>query len=119
MQTLVAPRLNTRTQHQRGPGVSADFPVQQIFSTHHARTTRAVRVADDGITLVRMPDDTFIRYVWLSFTLPGTNEVIRALGEIQGSSGELGYTRIRFKHIFPDHRTRLLRFLDAHRQTLH
>ena len=66
-----------------------------------------------------MPDDGTHRYLWLSFTLPGSNEEIRALGEYHRSCERSGQTHVRFKHLFPDYRAKLLRFLDAHAELVH
>jgi len=49
------------------------------------------------------------RFMWLEFNLPGTGDRIRALGEITDRQ-PFGVT-VRFKHLFPDQRTKLAGFL--------
>jgi hypothetical protein len=53
------------------------------------------------------------RYVWLDLGLDD-GEPLRALGEILPDSTATGQALdIRFKHLFPDHRRRLLQVLTA------
>ena len=98
-------------RHTAPEGFKVNFPVEQIFGAAHSRFTGALRISEDGVVVESMPDDSFNRYRWLSFDLPGTNIRIKALGEFAGSSDTEGETHLKFKHIWPDARKELNRFL--------
>ena len=88
------------------------FVVDQIFSGPKRIQATAVALTADEITL-QGPMDTHndeTRYVWLEFGLGGDARRIRVLGEIV----DLGPNSrtVRFEHIFPAHRQRLLDYLD-------
>jgi hypothetical protein len=108
-----APTIHKR--HVEAANLSVDFPVQQCFSADHTRVTRATSLSEYGITLERMPDDGFVRHLWLRFTLPGTSGEIPALVELLRSSVTDRETRMRFVHLYPADRRRLVQFLDVHR----
>ena len=98
-------------RHTAPEGFKVNFPVEQIFGTAHSRFTGARRISEDGVVVESMPDDGHNQYRWLSFSLPGTNIRIKALGEFAGSSDAEGETHLKFKHIWPDARRELNRFL--------
>lgn len=96
--------------------VAASFKVEQVWSSTEARTTQAVRVGPEAIWLSRMPGDDRKRFLWLEFTLPGTNQRIRALGEVlPAPDATVRWTCVRFKHLFPDQQRVVERFVSAHR----
>lgn len=96
--------------------VAASFKVEQVWSPTETRSTQAVRVGPDAIWLTRMPGDDRKRFLWLEFTLPGSNERVRALGEVLAAPEPgVRWTCVRFKHLFPDHQCAVQRFVSAHR----
>ena len=101
-------------RHAFEEAVPVGFPVQQTYGPQHARITRALQISMTEITLERMPDDGHNRFMWLDFTLPGSSEEIKALGEFEFSDELSGETTIRFKHLFPDVREKLERYLQVH-----
>jgi len=105
-------------RHTAPEGFAVNFPVEQIFGEAHSRFTGARRISEDGVVVESMPDDGHSQYRWLSFKLPGTNISIKALGEFAGSSLEEGETHLKFKHIWPDARRELNRFLASNVSTV-
>ena len=101
-------------RHTTPEGLEAVFPVEQQFRKDHSRVTGAVRISEEGVVVEAMPDDMESRYRWLAFQLPGTNVEIKALGEFAGSCDSKGETMLRFKHLWPEARRELQRFLAAH-----
>ena len=96
--------------------VPATFKVEQIWSTTERRASQAVRLGPDAIWLSRMPGDERKRFLWLDFTLPGSNEQVRALGEVEpAADSSVRWTCVRFKHLFPDQQRAVERFVSAHR----
>lgn len=97
--------------------VHASFPVRyesrRPFAEDGCRyDTVALDVGPDGLSTTAPAGDLAdVRYVWLEFTLPDDEAAgrIRALGELGAREGTS--QRVRFKHLFPDHRVRLERFL--------
>jgi hypothetical protein len=61
-----------------------------------------------GVSLAEPPSAVLGRYVWLDLDVD-EGEPVRALGEVMGPSpaSELAWA-IRFKHLFPDQRKRLI-----------
>lgn len=99
--------------------VPASFKVEQVWSASERRATQAVRIGPDAIWLSRMPGDERKRFLWVEFTLPGSNEQVRALGEVEAAADpSVRWTCIRFKHLFPDHQRMVERFVSAHRPRL-
>lgn len=98
-------------RHTAPDGMDVEFSVEQIFSAERSRVTRALRISEEGLVLEAMPDDRENRYMWLSFNLPGSNHSIRALGEFQESADSVGETSIGFKHLWPEARRQLTRYL--------
>jgi hypothetical protein len=100
--------------------VPASFKVEQIWAKDRTRTTMAVRVSTQAIWLTRMPGDERERYMWLEFSLPGSNQRIRALGEVAPppDGAQVRWTCVRWKHLFPDHQVLLERYVSAHRPRL-
>ena len=101
-------------RHASPEGYAIRFPVEQRLADNHSRVTTALRIQDCGVVVEAMPDDALTRYRWLSFRIPGTNFNVRALGEFAGSSLEDGETSLTFKHIWPDAKRELERYLAAH-----
>jgi hypothetical protein len=101
-------------RHGQDEVVPVGFPVEQTYGPQHSRITRALQLSSTDITLERMPDDGDNRFMWLAFSLPGTSEEIKALGEFEFSDEMTGETTIRFKHLFPDVRDKLERYLQVH-----
>ena len=98
-------------------GLEVDFAVEQVLSGDLERETRANRVSEEGMSVHKLPGDPEFRHVWLRFTIPGTNQVIAALGELLRSEPGERVTEYRFKHLFPRDRKALRRFLDANRHS--
>jgi hypothetical protein len=83
----------------------------------HARTATSepdceltADVDEEGLSL-RDPGDVELgRYIWLDFDLAdGDEEPVRALGEVLPRRDAMGVALdIKFKHLFPDHKRRLL-----------
>jgi len=69
----------------------------------------------DGLVLRNAGDLELGRYIWLDLDLPDGEEV-RALGEVlpRRDAASLALD-IKFKHLFPDQRRRLLHALEASR----
>lgn len=76
----------------------------------------AERVDADGLVL-RDPGDLELgRYVWLDVDVADDGEPVRALGEVLPRRDPTSVALdIKFKHLFPDQRRRLLRALEAGR----
>ena len=66
----------------------------------------------DGLHLRDAGDLDLGRYVWLDLELPG-DEPVRALGEVLPRDPTSIALDIKFKHLFPDQRRRLLRALQG------
>lgn len=90
--------------------IIASFPVREILSETVTLESFATEIDRGGIELTRSSAAApAARFVWLEFALPDAPEKrMRALGEYVDEQ------RIRFKHLFPDHRVRLERYLAAH-----
>ncbi len=93
--------------------VLVSLPVRQRFGDAEAVPCLMTSLALDCATLeqcgARLGES---RYVWLDFVLPDGNErTIRALGEVATRDAERDVYRVRFKHLFPDHRRRVESFL--------
>lgn len=72
----------------------------------------AQHLTSQGLQLTERPSPELGRFVWLDLELDD-GEPVRALGEIVPSRTAVDRAcDIRFKHLFPDHRRRLLDALD-------
>ncbi len=66
----------------------------------------------DGLVLRDAGDMALGRYVWVDFDVDGEGEPVRALGEVLPRRDSMGLALdIKFKHLFPDHKRRLLQAL--------
>lgn len=71
------------------------------------------RLDAEGVTVPSLVSTALGRYVWLDLQL-GDGEPVRALGEVAAPRDPaLVAIDIRFKHLFPDDRRRLLAVLQA------
>ncbi len=71
------------------------------------------RLDEDGVTVPQLDAAAFGRYVWLDLQL-GEGDPVRALGEVAPPRDAQAIALdIRFKHLFPDSRRRLLAALAA------
>ena len=93
--------------------VFVQFPLTQIFNESRSRTTTASRISLAGVVVDAMVDDGEHPYRWLDFCIPGTNREIRALAQFQGTDERSGETFLSFKHLWPEARLQLDRFLAA------
>lgn len=85
------------------------FPVLVRGSASHGSHDTDGTVAtltDSGARIEGIKDVALGRYVWLDIGLPDGE--VRALGEVQRRDGLELALEVRFKHLFPDHRRRLL-----------
>jgi len=71
----------------------------------------AARVDADGLLVLDAGDVDIGRFVWLDVDLPDGE--VRALGEVLSRDPVSLALDIKFKHLSPDHRRRLLRALDG------
>lgn len=97
--------------------VPATFTVTQILAPDRMRKVQAMRIGPSAIYLSGAPAEG-ARFFWLDFVLPGSNDRIRALGEAMHAPRDAQWTCVRFKHLFPDQRVHVQRFVDAHRTRL-
>ncbi len=98
--------------------VKAAFPVQEIVTRDREVPAVMVSIGHSGVRLLAqdIPPEG-VRFVWLDFKLPGERDThIRALAEVVARKGHT--QELRFKHLFPDYRERLDRFVDE-RTNLH
>lgn len=70
------------------------------------------RVDGDGVALKAFDAQAFGRYVWMDLDV-GDGQPLRALGEVMQRRDPAAVALdIRFKHLFPDYRRRLLEALE-------
>jgi hypothetical protein len=75
------------------------------------REATATRVDADGMLIVDAGDVDIGRFVWLDVDMPD-DEPVRALGEVLWRDPVSLALDIKFKHLFPDQKRRLMRALD-------
>lgn len=100
------------------PTVHAPLPASRKVGVHRSRAgghpdlvATAERLDADGVSL-REVHEALGRYVWLDLDLGG-GEPVRALGEVLPSRDPAQVALdIRFKHLFPDQRRKLMAALD-------
>jgi hypothetical protein len=109
------PRLNVRhtSQTSAAEWIPVSLPIEVDVTGSHAAPSSAEWLSEDGVAIRRLPMDGRVRHVWLRFRVPGTNEEIRALGEVAPGGTTPALTRYLFKHLFPHHRDLLRQFVDA------
>jgi len=77
----------------------------------------ALDMSPKGMSVVTVRKGTVPkgRHTWLRFWLPGSEELISALGEIihRKTDGDTVRTGVRFKYIYPAHRKVIESFLSA------
>lgn len=73
--------------------------------------TRAGSIDSDGVHLQDVGQVDLGRYVWMDLDLAEGEDPVRALGEVQPRDPLTLALDIKFKHLFPDHRRRLMRAL--------
>ena len=92
--------------------VRTALAVRHVVSDTEFFDTVATAIGPDGLELAALPAGlSGVRHVWLEFCLPGETEglPLRPLGELIPRGARP--CTVRFKHLFPDHRARLERFL--------
>lgn len=96
----------------QAPNITIDetFVVKEILDGERHYHALGNGLSLEGIELDTpaelLADD---RFLWLEFNLPETREKIRALGEI--TDRKTFSVSVKFKHLFPDQRAKLARFL--------
>jgi len=90
--------------------------VNVIVSDEEHYLSRATNISSRGMHVVKLPEHRDeVRFVWLLFWLPNSDELIRALGEVVHSRGtqHLDYVGFKFKYVSPKHRRVLDHYLGA------
>jgi hypothetical protein len=85
------------------------FPVSVRGSASHGSNETegtSMRIDDEGMTVDGVDDVELGRFVWCDIKLP--DGPVRALGEIMRRDPLELAMEVRFKHLFPDARRRLL-----------
>ena len=101
----------SRSAPSRSFRFEGGIPARQIVDEKRRFDTTVTSIDRGGVRLRAVPSDLEnVRFVWLEFRLPGEAATpIRALGELTGREGD--EQRVRFKHLFPDHRRSVERFI--------
>ena len=103
------------SQSSRSFRVPQGIPARQIIDDARCFETTVTSIGLAGVSVrAETPALDDVRFVWLEFRLPGEGSDepetrIRALGELTSRDG--GEQCVRFKHLFPDHRRSVERFV--------
>ncbi len=86
------------------------FQVKETLGPNLAMEATGSQLTAEGMTLLSTASLLEQhRFMWLEFQLPGQSGPLKALAEVVHRNQD--EVRVRFKHLFPDHRSRLAAFL--------